>query len=61
MRYIDALYACAKFSEAAAALQDAVAADNTFKTIPEYKVGLILDGRFGRGAPMPTNMKTNRC
>lgn len=38
MRYVDALYACAKFNEAAAALHQAVARDHTFKSIPEYKV-----------------------
>lgn len=39
MRYVDALYASAKFDEAAAALHEAVARDPTFKSIPEYKVG----------------------
>jgi hypothetical protein len=39
VRYVDALYASAKFDEAAAALLEAVAKDATFKSIPEYKVG----------------------
>lgn len=39
MRYVDALYASAKFDEAAAALHEAVARDHNFKSIPEYKVG----------------------
>lgn len=38
VRYVDALYASAKFDEAAAALLEAVARDATFKSIPEYKV-----------------------
>jgi tetratricopeptide (TPR) repeat protein len=38
VRYVDALYACARFDEAATALHHAVAADHSFKSIPEYKV-----------------------
>lgn len=39
MRLVDALYGSGKFEEAAAVLQQAVAQDPGFKTIPEYKVG----------------------
>ena len=39
MRLVDALYASAKFEEAAAVLHSATAKDHTFKAIPEYKVG----------------------